>query len=1142
MKLLISIAVAIIALFIFSLTFRSEKTPRILVFSKTLGWHHTCIPDGIKAMVKIGQDEDYAIDTTVDASYFNDDSLKNYDAVVFLCTTGNVLDAEQQAAFERYIQAGGGYLGIHSAADTEYDWPWYGQLVGAYFESHPNNSNVREAVIDVTDKSHPASSMLPDRWKRTDEWYNYKSIYPGIKVLATLDENTYEGGTNGAFHPITWYHEFDGGRAFYTGLGHTEASYTEPLFIEHLKGGLSYVLATESLDYDKSYSVVMPDQNRFVKTTLVEGLASPMTLAVAPDGRIFFSELLGKFSMYDPATKKAKLVHNFPVTHLGGTGLIGVTLDPKFKSNNWIYLYYAPPGLTEDNLHFNLSRFTLNGSSLDLKSETVLLTVPVQKNSGSHHGGSFDWDKDGNLYLSTGDGTSPFPSDGYAPLDERPGKEHFSLDAQRSAGNTNDLKGKILRIHPETDGSYTIPNGNLFAKGTAKTRPEIYAMGTRNPYRIAVNPRTSTVYWGDIGPDAGEDSDRGPRGYDEFNQAKKPGNFGWPYFVGDNRAYTQWDFDKDTVAGGKFDPSAPVNHSKNNTGLTQLPPAQPPMIAYPYVASEKFPELGLGGRCAIGGDFYTYNASASSPNKFPEYYDGTLFVADWMRNWVFSLRFDKDENYLRDEQFMASKGDFRRPIDMEFGNDGLLYMLEYGSVYGADNDDSRLVRVEYFTGNRVPLARAAIVDTVLVDSFRRTRFLTSEANRAPVLNTIAGTAPLTVSFTSRGTVDLDDNDTLAYKWLFDGKTVGGTTRNAKYTYTKPGTYHAILNVTDRSGLSATDTVTVNVGNAPPKVTITSASNKSFSSDNKVFKYSVKVTDDEDGKVNPSAIKVYYVYNPYPAKTSGPVDEVSITQTDYAGKSIMAKSDCKSCHLENEKAVGPSYFAIANKYKNQKGAIDKLADKIIKGGGGSWGTQYVMSAHPQLTLKDTREIVKYIFSLTDKKKKETVIPASGQLTLHFNEDEPRGQYTIVASYTDKGAKGSAPLKSTDIVTITNAKVQTVYADEHNGFARFGNNLASGGHKAYILLKNIDLTGIKQFSYRYSTRESKGVIEVRLDSRAGEVVSTTPFTPTGPGDTTNIVTGKLDRAVSGRHDVYFFVMKHDKPYDEKIGLTEIMFKED
>ena len=269
MKLLISIAVAIIALFIFSLTFRSEKTPRILVFSKTLGWHHTCIPDGIKAMVKIGQDEDYAIDTTVDASYFNDDSLKNYDAVVFLCTTGNVLDAEQQAAFERYIQAGGGYLGIHSAADTEYDWPWYGQLVGAYFESHPNNSNVREAVIDVTDKSHPASSMLPDRWKRTDEWYNYKSIYPGIKVLATLDENTYEGGTNGAFHPITWYHEFDGGRAFYTGLGHTEASYTEPLFIEHLKGGLSYVLATESLDYDKSYSVVMPDQNRFVKTTLV---------------------------------------------------------------------------------------------------------------------------------------------------------------------------------------------------------------------------------------------------------------------------------------------------------------------------------------------------------------------------------------------------------------------------------------------------------------------------------------------------------------------------------------------------------------------------------------------------------------------------------------------------------------------------------------------------------------------------------------------------------------------------------------------------------------------------------------------------------------------------------------------------------
>jgi cytochrome c len=1136
MKLLLPVAIALA----FSMQISAQKTPRILVFSRTLGWHHTCIPNGIAAMQKIGKEKNYIIDTTTNASYFNDDSLKNYDAVMFLCTTGNVLDATQQAAFERYIQAGGGYLGVHSATDTEYDWPWYGQLAGAYFESHPNHSNVREATIDVVDKKHPATSMLPDRWTRTDEWYNYKSIYPGIKVLATLDENTYEGGTNGAFHPIIWYHEFDGGKAFYTGLGHTEESYTEPLFLQQLEGGISYVLDKGPLDYSKAYSTVMPDQNRFVKTTLVEGLASPMTLAIAPDGKIFFTELLGKFSMYDPATKKAKLVHNFPVTHLGGTGLIGVTLDPLFNKNNWVYLYYAPPGLTKDSLYFNLSRFALRGTSLDLKSEKILLRVPVQENSGSHHGGSFDWDKDGNLYLSTGDGTSPFPSNGYAPLDERAGKEHYSLDAQRSAGNTNDLKGKILKIHPEPDGTYTIPEGNLFAKGTPKTRPEIYAMGARNPYRIAVNPKTSTVYWGDIGPDAGEDSERGPRGYDEFNQAKKAGNFGWPYFVGENRPYTKWDFDNNKVAGPQFDPAAPVNNSKNNTGLNQLPPAQPAMIAYPYIASDKYPELGLGGRCAIGGDFYTYDANASSPNKFPKYYDGTLFVADWMRNWVFSLRFDENENYVRDEQFMASKGDFRRPIDMSFGNDGLLYMLEYGSVYGADNADSRLVRIEYFTGNRAPIAKAGIQDTVLIDSFNRTRFLTSESNNAPVFTTTAGQAPLTVSFTSKGTADLDDNDRLSFQWLFDGKAVGATTRNAKYTYTKPGVYRAILKVTDESGLTGRDTVVVKVGNAPPKVAITSASNKSFGTKNKAFKYAVKVTDREDGKVDPSSIKTYYFYNPQPANTDKPLDLASLAQTDYAGKAIMAKSDCKSCHLVNGKAVGPSYIDVANRYKKQKGALDKLAAKIINGGGGSWGTQFVMSAHPQLKMKDTREIVKYIFSLTDKKKKETPIPSSGSLTLNFNDEEPRGQYTIVASYSDKGAKGIAPITSTDIITIRNSKVQTVYADAHTGFARFGNNLASGRHKALILLKNVDLTNIHGFDYAYSTDNSNGVIEARLDSRAGPVVSTAPFVPTG--DSTKTTTGVLDAPVTGRHDIYFLVMKKDKPYDESIALKEISFKEE
>lgn len=1119
----------------------TELPVRLLVFSKTKGWHHTSIPYGIKAVLKIGQEKHYTVDTTTNAADFNDKNLSKYDAVIFMSTTGNVLNAEQQASFERYIQSGGGFVGVHSAADTEYDWPWYGNLVGAYFESHPNNPNVRKAVIDVRDKNHPSSSMLPDRWERTDEWYNYKSIYSGIKVLMTLDESSYDGGTNGAQHPISWYHEYDGGRAFYTGLGHTDESYSEPLYLQHLSGGIAYAVGDRKRDTSKSYSRVMPDQNRFVKTVLTDRLDNPMELAVAPDGRIFYTELRGRFFMYDPVTNKSRLLYKIPITFEGGTGLIGVALDPDFMKNRWLYLYYAPAGLTEENLHFNLSRFTLKEDNVpDFKSERILLTVPVQKNSGSHHGGSLAWDRHGNLYLSTGDGTTPFPSNGYAPIDERPGKEYYSMDAQRSASNTNDLKGKILRIHPEPDGTYTIPEGNLFPKGTEKTRPEIYVMGTRNPYRIAVSPKTSYVYWGEIGPDAGEDSTRGPKGYDEFNQAKKPGNFGWPYFVGYNRPYAKWDFAKLTV-GPLFDPKAPVNNSPNNTGLNTLPPATPPFIAYPYVASEQFPELGSGGRCAIGGDFYTYNANASSPNKFPQYYDGTLFIADWMRNWVFNVQFGDDENFKRLEPFMPGTGDFRRPIDMAFGRDGLLYMLEYGSVYGATNEDARLVKIEYYAGNRPPVAKAAIVDSVMQDSLQRTRFLTSEANKLPEIKELAGQAPLTVKVSSRGSKDLDDDDSVSIAWTYSNQQVALHTRDAYITVSEPGIYPVVLTVTDKAGLSSTDTLVLKVGNTKPEVKITSAGNKSFAWKNKPFKYSIKVKDKEDGQVDVSKVKAFYFYNPQPSQKDDNALVPELTVIDYPGKSIMAKSDCKSCHYADKKAVGPTYIQIANRYKNESGSVSKLANKIISGGGGSWGKEFVMSAHPQLSKRDAESIVKYIFSLTDKRPSQKAIPLTGQLNLPFYDHEPRGQYTIVASYTDRGGKPVGPLKGTDVVTIRNADVDPKNADEYPGFQRFGDVLTAGRHKGYILLKNIDLTAISGFRYTYSAEASDGFIEVRIDSRAGPIVSKAPFEKTGSWSSSKMLEAKLNTPVEGKHDVYFFVIKKGKPDNEEIlNIRQISFR--
>lgn len=216
-----------------------KAKPRLLVFSKTAGFRHDCIPAGKTAFLKMGLEKNFDVDTTEDASVFTAKNLKRYKAVVFFCTTGNVLDNQQQKAMEDYIHNGGGFVGIHAATDTEYDWPWYNQLVGAYFLSHPEQQT---ATLQVIDRNHPATEHLDSTWVRKDEWYNFKNIVPGQHVLLMIDESTYKGGENGKDHPMSWCRDFDGGRTFYTGLGHTKESYTDPVFLQHLYGGIRYVL------------------------------------------------------------------------------------------------------------------------------------------------------------------------------------------------------------------------------------------------------------------------------------------------------------------------------------------------------------------------------------------------------------------------------------------------------------------------------------------------------------------------------------------------------------------------------------------------------------------------------------------------------------------------------------------------------------------------------------------------------------------------------------------------------------------------------------------------------------------------------------------------------------------------------------
>jgi type 1 glutamine amidotransferase len=239
MKRLLQGIFCLILILVFCISF-TKKTQKILVFSKTLEYHHQSISTGIEAIRKLGLEHGFIADTTTDAALFTEKNLKQYKAIVFLSTTGDVLNEAQQEVFKKFIHHGGGFVGIHAATDTEYGWPWYNSLIGAYFKSHPKQ---QEAQIIVKDSSFIATTHLPAIWKHFDEWYNFKSLQlDNAHILLTVDETSYTGGENGSFHPVSWYQSFEGGRVFYTALGHNDECYADPLFLKHLLGGIQYAM------------------------------------------------------------------------------------------------------------------------------------------------------------------------------------------------------------------------------------------------------------------------------------------------------------------------------------------------------------------------------------------------------------------------------------------------------------------------------------------------------------------------------------------------------------------------------------------------------------------------------------------------------------------------------------------------------------------------------------------------------------------------------------------------------------------------------------------------------------------------------------------------------------------------------------
>jgi PKD repeat protein len=442
-------------------------------------------------------------------------------------------------------------------------------------------------------------------------------------------------------------------------------------------------------------------------------------------------------------------------------------------------------------------------------------------------------------------------------------------DARRGATNTNDLRGKIVRIKVNGDGSYSIPKGNLFPVGMAGTRPEIYAMGFRNPFRIQVDSK-GVAYVTDYSPDSRQPGQlRGPAGTGRVEIVRKPSNYGWPMCYGPQLPMYQWDFARQVTFGVPFDcddpEKGPANTSRWNTGLLHGPPITQPDIWYSYndnanpplgtpclayydgsggTCPQLFPELGTGGVGPHGADKYEFDPDNLSETKFPPYFDGAVFFGEFTRDYLREIRLDskggvhKINNVLNCGAFGSTANPFEcdNPMDMQFGADGSFYLLTYGDGFFVANPDAGLYRFDYVAGPQRP--RAVM-------------------NATPT----NGAAPLTVQFSSEGSRDPDVNDSISFQWDFG---VPGTDAdqstdpNPLYTYTTPGVYTARLTVTDSTGKYQSRTIQITVGNTAPTVMISVPTDGDFFEWGDDIPYTVTVTDPEDGSIDCNRVTVTFV--------------------------------------------------------------------------------------------------------------------------------------------------------------------------------------------------------------------------------------------------------------------------------------------
>lgn len=1116
----------------------TDDKARIFVFTKTSGFRHASIDKGVETIKHLSSDDGIEFVHSEDSENFKDEILSGFDAIVFLNTTGDILDQEQQVALERYIQAGGGFVGVHAASDTEVVkepggsyWPWYQRLVGGAFAGHPDDSD-QEATVTVRNSQHPATASLPKNWTASDEWYDFKRMSEGINVLLTVDENTYEGASmeKGEYHPVAWYREFDGGRSFYTALGHADEIYDDDNFRALLRGGIKYAMGDRE---ELNYALSRPEPWRFTRKILDSGLNEPLKLAFSPEGSLYFIERKGALKRYNFETGSSELVHTFSNTNTTNEyGLLGLAFDPNFDKNRWLYIYRTV-GKTGSSRHV-LARYKLIGSTVDESTGQILLEMPAEATKdklASHTGGDMEFDKAGNLWLSTGDDTE---ADEYPYLDDRPGKHY--RDAARTAGNSQDLRGKILRITPteEVNDSglyYKIPEGNLF-DSPSEGRPEIYVMGVRNPYTIAFDDRRSVLYWGDIGPDANENSERGPLGYDEFNRTNQPGNFGWPYVIADNQPYSYYSYENGSVLGD-VNVSAPRNRSSNNTGLDVLPPAKPAWIFYPYKESGDFFELGSGGRNAlVSSVYYSDEADQDSEISFPSYFDGKLIISDFVRKWLMVVGVDDEGEFEAISPIINEP--LSAPLDMAFGPDGALYIVEYGNGWFMQNPDSHISRIEYYSGENVPPVASASASKKYGDS------------------------PLSVDFDASGSYDRDGNEhDMEYTWSVIGSSGEereiGRGKNVQHIFRKDGSYRVMLTVTDDHGDSDIATLTINVGNESPEVSIEGLSNQSFYWSGKSESYEIIVTDPEDGgsksgDISPSSVDIIEKFVSSDEELQQALMSLEEDQEDEGKALALGEGgSCRACHSASERSVGPSFTAVANRYAGADDGSATIRRSIVEGVSGKWGSNHAMPANPGLSQKELDRIVTFILSLSDNgDTKAQTGGFSGSIT--FDKSPERsdmstpneggqvspgesvgGMYVIGASYKDNGAGEAPPIRATKVVVLRSPTFSVPDFVERSGIRLVetsnGAKLAlvewpdDGGTFHYIRISDVDLSGVSEIQVVGGAVEGMmpgGILELRVD---GAEVAPTSFMTIKPSKNPFSTAGSFDVSdLEGFHDLY------------------------